>query len=187
MAINAGFRLRGCRLSSSKVSVVHDRFSGDRRGQMPVLRSATCACLFVTLSMLSVQVGADATRGTISVSVTVQPVVRVVQSTHATLSISANDVQRGYVDVIDPVRLQVASNSVSGFVLDVLPTNDVFTSVVVRGLDSDVVLGADGGVIVQRWQRAQAQSLNLKFKFALRLDTQPGEYSWPLKVLVRPL
>ncbi|HEX2584216.1 MAG TPA: hypothetical protein VHL14_03725 [Steroidobacteraceae bacterium] len=132
---------------------------------------------------------AGESRSTVAVSATVQPVVRVQQSSSPNhrLVISSMDIQRGYVEVPSAVRMQVSSNSAQGYALDVLPVSNVFSSVVIRGLEGDVVLGADGGAVVQRWQHGQTVSLNLNFQFALRPDVQPGEYSWPVHLSVRPL
>jgi hypothetical protein len=139
------------------------------------------------LSMISPGAFAATARAQIAVSVFVQRVARVEQAAHGKLIITASDIQRGYVDVAEPLAMRIASNSPQGYALDVLPVNDVFTHIVVRGMGSDVILGADGGMIVQRWQHAQNVSLNLRFQFALRSDIQPGEYSFPLQMAVRPL
>lgn len=121
------------------------------------------------------------------VGASVQAIANLQQNVRSTLTISSADIRRGYVETANTLQLRVASNSTQGYSLDLLPVNDVFSSVVVRGLDNDVVLGEDGGTIVQRWQRAQTVSLALKFRFSIRPGVQPGEYSWPLQVTVRPL
>lgn len=121
------------------------------------------------------------------VGASVQAVANLQQSSRNTLTITGNDIQRGFVEVHSQLQMRVTSNSTQGYALDVLPVNDVFSNVIVRGLDNDVVLGADGGTIVQRWQHAQSISLALGFRFAIKPGTQPGEYSWPLQMSVRPL
>ena len=141
----------------------------------------------VVVTLVPLNATANPARSTFSVNVVVQPVTRVDQANHSNLVISESDVARGYIEVNDPVAMRIASNSERGFALDVLPVNDVFSNVVVRGMGSEVALGADGGMIVQRWQHAQTVSVNLKFQFALRPDTQPGEYAFPLHMAVRPL
>jgi hypothetical protein len=145
------------------------------------------ASTFAVLCSCAVVATAAQTRSTIAVSATVQPVVRVQQNVNSRLTITAADIQRGYVEVPGAVRMQVSSNSAQGYALDVLPVNNVFSSVVIRGLNGDVMLGADGGAVVQRWQHGQTVSLNLNFQFALRPDVQAGEYSWPVHLSVRPL
>jgi hypothetical protein len=151
------------------------------------LGKAAQLALGVTLCLVSFSTFANTSRTSFSVNVVVQPVAHVEQAAHGNLVISQYDIARGYVEVNEPVAMRINSNSVNGFALNVLPVNDVFTNVVVRGMDGEVALGADGGMIVQRWQRAQTVSMNLKFQFALRPGIQPGEYSWPLQLSVRPL
>jgi hypothetical protein len=50
-----------------------------------------------------------------------------------------------------------------------------------------LALGADGGSVVQRWQRPQAVNLSLRFRFALTPGLTPGIYPWPVRMVVRPL
>jgi hypothetical protein len=132
--------------------------------------------------------GAKEVRTELSVTATVRAVAHIdLQSTPAALEISAIDVQRGYIDVPQPTQLVVRSNSESGFALDVLTVAPIFSSMVIQGLDSDLSLGADGGSVVQRWQRPQAVNLSLKFRFSLAAGLAPGIYPWPLRMAVRPL
>ena len=56
----------------------------------------------------------------------------------------------------------------------------------VRGFESDVVLDAEGGTVVQRWQPGP-QHLTLTFRFMLAPGLVPGTYPWPLRLTVRPL
>jgi hypothetical protein len=149
--------------------------------------NGTLCCICCALCLAAVNAVAGSAHTSFGVSVTVQPVVHVEQLAHGALLISAQDVQRGYVEVTNPVTMHIASNSAAGYTLDVLPTNDVFTQVIVHGLDNEVALGAEGGMIVQRWQHAQTVALNLRFQFALRQGVQPGEYAFPLHMTVRPL
>jgi hypothetical protein len=123
-----------------------------------------------------------------SVSVTVRPVANIEYQTAPTgLGISAADLRRGYIDVLQPTQFTVRSNSPNGFALEVLTVAPMLSSMVVEGLDSDLVLGADGGTIVQRWQKPQAVKLSLKFRFALAPGLTAGDYPWPVRLAVRPL
>jgi hypothetical protein len=103
------------------------------------------------------------------------------------LLVSAADIQRGYVDLPQPALMRVSSNSRRGYALDIYPRGEVFESVLVRGLDSTVQLGRDGGTIVQRWGAPGSASLRLSFRFALAAGVEPGSYPLPLLVQVRAL
>jgi hypothetical protein len=133
--------------------------------------------------------GARDVHSDLSVSVTVRAVAHLeIKSAPAELAISTSDLQRGFIAVAQPTQLTVRSNSPSGFALDVLTVaSPMVSSMVVEGLNSDQALGADGGTIVQRWERPQAVNLSLKFRFALAPGLSPGNYPWPLRLTVRPL
>ena len=110
-----------------------------------------------------------------------------IQSAPSGLDLSAADLQRGYIDVAQPTQLTIHSNSASGFALDVLTVAPMLSSMAIEGLNSDLTLGADGGTIVQRWQRPQALNLSLKFRFGLAPGLAAGKYPWPVRLSVRPL
>jgi len=103
------------------------------------------------------------------------------------LSVSALDIERGYVDVGTPMGIRIRSNSPEGYALEVLPLSPLFSTVSIRGLGSEVSLEQDGGTIVQRWQHGGSVSLALTYRFHLRPGVQPGEYPWPLRLRVRAL
>jgi hypothetical protein len=133
--------------------------------------------------------GARDVHSDFSVSVTVRAVANMeIKSAPAGLEISGTDLQRGFIDVSQPMQLTVRSNSASGFALDVLTVaSPMVSSMVVEGLNSDLALGADGGTIVQRWEHPQAVNLSLRFRFALAPGLAAGNYPWPLRLSVRPL
>ena len=132
--------------------------------------------------------GARDVHSDFAVSVTVRPVANIeIQSAPSGLDLSAADLQRGYIDVAQPTQLTIHSNSASGFALDVLTVAPMLSSMAIEGLNSDLTLGADGGTIVQRWQRPQALNLSLKFRFGLAPGLAAGKYPWPVRLSVRPL
>ncbi len=125
---------------------------------------------------------------TLLVSATVIANARVRTDYQATqLSISANDVARGYVEISAASRFSVVTNSRSGYLLEFYPVGNLFESVQVNGLGSVVQLGADGGAIVQRGPLPPNRIHELSFRFSLSPDARPGNYPWPLLLSVRPL
>ena len=133
--------------------------------------------------------GARDVHSDFSVSVTVRAVANMeIQSAPHELTVSSADLERGFIDVVQPTQLIVRSNSPNGFALDVMTVaSPMVSSMVVEGLNSDLALGAEGGTVVQRWEHPQAVNLSLRFRFALAPGLQPGEYPWPLRLRVRPL
>ncbi len=84
--------------------------------------------------------GAKDVRTDFSVSATVLAVANLeLQSAPMDLQISAADVRRGFIDVAQPTQVVVRSNSQRGFALEVLTVAPMLSSMVVQGLDSDLV------------------------------------------------
>lgn len=119
----------------------------------------------------------------------VRPVASLdVRTVPPAVDVSQGDVERGYVDVARPTQLDVHSNSSNGYVLNVLPRTNLFSQVQVRGLDSRVDLGADGGSVVQRWNpNERRRALSLTYRFVLAEGVQPGSYPWPVQLDIAPL
>jgi len=127
-------------------------------------------------------------RTTMAVSATVVPVARIErQSTPPDILITPLDLERGYVEVDEPVALVICSNSPGGYALDLDRVSPLFSSLVVRGLASEQSLGAEGGTIVQRWQNAHVATLSLRFRFVLLPGLNAGRHAWPVQLRVRPL
>lgn len=109
-----------------------------------------------------------------------------VASEPAGVAVSADDVRQGYVEIREPTRVTVSSNSPSGYTLLVLPQSRWFSAVTVRGAGGDVTMGAEGGTIVERGHGAR-MALELTYRFSLDSQLPPGRYPWPLHLAVRPL
>jgi len=125
---------------------------------------------------------------TLMVSAQVLPSARLrMASDLPQLQISAADVALGYADAPRPLLLRVDSNSRAGFALDVAALSPWFTAVTLQGFDSEVLLDAPGGTVVQRWLNVRSRSLELRVRFKLAATAQPGSYAWPLRFAARPL
>jgi len=132
-----------------------------------------------------------------AVTATVQAVTRIEsQSAPTRLEISAADVRRGFIDVAQPMALEIHSNSPQGFELDVITVAPLVSAMVIHGLGGELPLGAEGGTLVQRrqsqqrggpQQRLQDVRLSLKFTLMLVPGLAPGNYPWPMRIAVRPL
>lgn len=103
--------------------------------------------------------------------------------------VTAADIARGYVDVAAPARVDIKSNSPRGYMLVVTSEGDFVRHTRIKGLGSDVQLGAGGGVIPQpaAGRGMSKATLDLGFRFALTESARQGVYSWPLRIDVAPL
>ena len=131
---------------------------------------------------------ATQSRTQMGVYATVLPMARMqVTSAPADIQISAEDLRRGYLDVLQPTALVVNSNSPDGFALDLMTLSPMVSALIVNGLESDQILGAEGGTLIQRWQRPQSMRVMLRFRLLLVPGLNAGRYGWPVKLGVRPL
>ncbi len=143
-----------------------------------------CAVLHAPVA----QAPAAESRAQLGVSAVVLAMARLTLSAAPrVVEVSAADVRRGFVDVPQPAALFVQSNSAAGFQLDLQTLDPMVRGLVVEGLDSPQVLGAEGGTLVRRWNAMHAERLALRFRLMLAPDLAPGRYPWPLRFAVRPL
>src|SRR6266481_1565630 len=74
-----------------------------------------------------------------AVSATVRAMANIErQSAPTDLAISGADLERGYIDVVQPTQLTIRSNSPSGFALEVLTVAPMLSSMIIEGLNSDL-------------------------------------------------
>jgi hypothetical protein len=155
-------------------------------------RPHRCAS-FLTLALLAPGAGggtatAREARSNFTVSATVTAFTRIEQrSEPAEVVISAADLRRGYLEVTQPTRLVVRSNTTAGFALDVSTIEPMLKALVVHGLAGDQALGADGGSLVLRSPGAQPVTLSLTFRLMLVPGLRIGTYPWPMRIAVHPL
>jgi hypothetical protein len=150
--------------------------------------SAWCALSWLVFAAAPRPSCAAQAGAALMVSAQVTPVARIqMPAEMPPLQVSASDVAVGFVDAPRPVLLRVDSNSRAGFALEVSVLSPAFTAVSLTGFDTEVILDADGGTVVQRWQGGRSRSLELRARFKLAATVQPGLYAWPLQFSARPL
>jgi hypothetical protein len=124
--------------------------------------------------------------GAIAVSTMVLPSARM-QINHQAgqIHITAKDIAQGYVDVKAASLFTVATSRGTTYFIDVHPRSDIFSSVKIEGLGSQVILGSEGGSITQSGLGLRSPENVLNYRFMLKGDLQPGMYDWPLQLAVR--
>ena len=116
------------------------------------------------------------------------------QATHIT--ITKHDIKKGYVDAHEASIFTVTALPGSTYFLVFHPRVDIFSSVRIEGLKSQVVLGPDGGEVTQSVlssRRAKERSrthltvfeYELSYRFMIKPGIQPGTYDWPLQLTIR--
>ena len=143
--------------------------------------------LAAVFALTAIGLCAADTRTQLLVTATVQPTARFTRLlVPQSLEVTADDAARGFIDVPEPTRLSVSSNS-NGFVLDVHSVVPMLAGMNVYGLGGAVTLVGEGGSIVERSRPAGTSDLDLTFRLVLARGTPPGRYPWPLQLGVRPL
>ena len=102
----------------------------------------------------------------------------------AALTVTARDIERGYVEVPAASNFSVITNTQDGYLIDFRPRSDVFRSVLVTGLQNPIEIGAEGGTAVHNVPHGRTTFHQLGYRFMLRPDLQPGSYPWPLEISV---
>ena len=116
------------------------------------------------------------------VSATVAPYTRLdVLAQSATLTVTAADVARGYVDVSAGTEVMARSNDTNGFSVNFTPRAGVFDSAKITGLGSEVEIDRSGGSVHRAYTGHEASML-LGYRFVLARDVAPGSYPWPLQI-----
>jgi hypothetical protein len=100
------------------------------------------------------------------------------------LSLSAEDIARGYKDV--SARYVVSQNTDRGWLLRLSPRVGVTRHVEVRGLSAPLVLREET-VEVYQPQASEPRSLELDYRFVLEPDAEPGSYALPVQLSATPL
>ena len=102
----------------------------------------------------------------------------------ATLSVSPDDVARGYLDVNAAYR--VSSNDPSGYMVRLAPRTGLTRMVEVGGLSTPIVM-TDQSVEVVQPAALRPQTLALRFRLMLNEKAVPGTYAMPVQVSVATL
>ena len=146
----------------------------------------------IALSLLGASLGAVASENErkLQVSATIAKHASLqVLMQPSSIVVTADDIARGYVDVPSPAQVAVQSNTQSGYMLLFESQGEYLRQTLVKGLSTDLQLGASGGGVAQRSVgRGMSKTLlDLGFRFVLSDSAQQGVYAWPMRLSVTPL
>ena len=101
-----------------------------------------------------------------------------------TLTITNDDVNRGYVDVKAATVLQVRTNSRQGYFMIFEGIDGPFSEVWVVDGTRSTVLSKMGGLVHQPYPGPMGETKELGYRFILSAQVIPGSYPWPMTVNV---
>jgi hypothetical protein len=147
-----------------------------------VLIGASLAALLLLSLMPGKARATTSAKSTMRISATVNPYVRLdVLQQQPSLTITAEDIQRGYVDVSAGTSLRTRTNDRNGFLVNFDSRSNVFERVSVTGIGATAEIGSGGGTI--RAAYAGPESLaQVSYRFYLAQGVQSGNYPWPLQI-----
>ncbi|MDP1610657.1 MAG: hypothetical protein Q8M11_06340 [Sulfuritalea sp.] len=153
--------------------------------QRMLLMAALAACAVATNQPAE----AAGNKAQVAVSATVLRHVsaRSMTAPHS-VSISAADIGRGYVDVPVPSTLEIRSNSPSGYLLAFGSQAEFASGIEVHGVGGGASFGRFGGVLNVRTEGRGMQTIpvELNFRILLSENARPGTYPWPIQITVLP-
>lgn len=160
------------------------------RLQQKLVRAALIAV--VSLSVATVGMTNDAWAGSAALDTQIQLNARVLPYARLTvvrqqsfLTITADDVRRGYVDVPDGSQIELRNNSRDGCLLLIESNGFPYEEVIVSGLDRDISIGRSGGMVMVPMMGTRQAAL--RFRFVLGKQATAGTYDWPLYLSARPM
>jgi hypothetical protein len=161
-----------------KLSRLYAAFMREKR---PFRRAACWVALCLASSLATFDAQADT--GMLTVSAKVQRHTSVRMALPTTLTITANDVARGYVEVDAPVDVSVQSNVQDGYTLVFERSGEQVRAARVQGAGGPLVI--EQAAMATRpatgpgmWRDA----LQLRFRFELDAAATAGRHRWPLNV-----
>lgn len=151
----------------------------------------TCLTLALVLLLAGSQAVSAAAgnpkNGAFKVSVEVISSIRLLRVEQPeTVTLTDEDVRRGYADVSAPSRLLIGSNSRSGYLLVVSFVSDWIRLALIRGLQVESQVSTPGGRLLQPHSGKLRHELELRYQLHLHPGTRPGTYPWPIELSVQP-
>jgi hypothetical protein len=104
-----------------------------------------------------------------------------IDSQPASVTVTADDVARGYVDLPSAIAFHVLSNARNGYTLDFQPVAAPFTSAQVSWGTATATFGSDGSWITQPYQQGTTFG-TMNVRLSLAPGTAAGTYSWPVGI-----
>jgi hypothetical protein len=102
------------------------------------------------------------------------------------ITITEEDILKGYLDVRSASRLELKTNSTNGYMLAFEGSLWPFKEVQIQGLASPVQIKPGHALVHQPSVRGKV-FMDLSYRFILSETIQAGSYSWPLSISVLPM
>lgn len=151
-----------------------------------------CSMAAIAAAWLSVLVPAGpahAFQGSMLVSATIARHTSIRIAPPASITLSEEDVARGYIEIAAPVEVTVQSNVPQGYALVFERHGEQVRQAHVQGPDGALLVGSTGAVATRppagrgMWR----DQLQLRFRFDLAAGARAGQHPWPLNISLMSL
>jgi hypothetical protein len=150
--------------------------------QRVLVSAALAALLLLSLTPGKARATTSAKSAQMRVSATVSAYVKLdVLQQQPSLTITPQDIQRGYVDVPTGTSLRTRTNDRNGFLVNFDSRSNVFERVSVTGIGGTVEIGSGGGAVRAAYSGPESVA-QLSYRFYLAQGVQSGNYPWPLQI-----
>ena len=155
--------------------------------QRRLIAAAMAAISFVMAAGMPAEAEAATTKLQVSARVLTHVSFRSVK-TPAQVSITAADVAQGYVDLEQPIEMEVRTNSSAGILIGITLNSPAFEGAVVSGPAGTmrITSGAPTLVLAKHGQGMRTESLSLRLRIELAHDAAPGVFAMPVSLFLTP-
>lgn len=148
-------------------------------------RIAAIALVMVSLGTLPALAGSTSAKMNVSAQVVARAIVSV-DSQPAAVTVTAEDIARGYVDVPAPIVVRVRTNSRQGYVLQVENQSETFSSVELSSADIAMNVGAHE-TWIQRPYISGGDVMPMRARLHLASAATIGSFALPIAFSASPL
>jgi hypothetical protein len=100
----------------------------------------------------------------------------------SSLTVTEQDIKKGYVDVSTGTVLEIKSNDPSGYMMNFEMSGSVIHQAMVQINHRSIVVSDDPGFIHQPFPGLGGETLRIGYRLFLNPDAKPGVYAWPLTI-----
>lgn len=104
-----------------------------------------------------------------------------VDSQPASVTVTAADITRGYVELPSAISFRVRSNARSGYQVQFQPVGGPFSSAVVSWGNAVATVSSDAAWVAQPYQQGTTAG-SMSVRLTLAPGTAAGTYAWPVAV-----
>jgi hypothetical protein len=130
----------------------------------------------------------ETTSSILNVSATVLPYVKYsVQNQKGSFEVTEEDIDRGYLDISDALTINVKTNSINGYILNLYIDDTVITGFTLVNNNASYNISGPGGEVHMPYQGKNYFTKQFSFRLYFLKETKPGTYSLPMAVAAYPI